>query len=334
MKLLVILQQHIDTLIRDYNGFLQPLFPDIDCGPNYVDTFIGICARYQFYKTFSIVCRVASAIHDYLQNDNLIDHNLSLIYFTKLLMPKARLYHNSKKEPVVIANKLNYVYQIAFYEHLSNLAYPFNIPCNKKKYDFNIPLKSEKCKSNKKKYTRDMILDMNIVSNNYDLNNVLKWSAEISSYPVIPPDLLGSLISTSDKRKGKCDLLLPGPDNSSHYTSLQDPVICLNCKFLNLCVGQTDDIEQRERLKCFCVWKEDSIYRQDGDVFKQDECFLDNLTAVNARTCLHLLFLRNNSLFLPEYGCRCEEHKALFQKYVEKYYNLITELQIVNHTIH
>ena len=322
LNLLVLFEKYFSNLIDDYNEFLQPLFPnDSD------DTFVGICAKYQLYKTICVIKRLADAICEFLNNSNLGDVKLSLAYFAKTLLPRQNLYHDKNQIPMVVSGKLNFLYYLGFCSYLDNLIYPASISTDNRGFDLGIPLNNL---TDFSVSSIEDLLDINIVSHNYLLNNLLKWSAEISSYPITPPDLMGHLISTTDKRKGKLDLLDPGYDNSSHQKNFSEPSVCLHCKFLNLSVGQTDDVEQRESLKCSCLHKEGNIYSHEDDVYREEESLLDNLTSMNAQTFLHLLFLSKPDLIPSHYGCRCIEHKALFSNWVKKYYELLLTLQIVN----
>ena len=325
--LLAILDKHIAHLIEDYNRFVQPLFPDINYGSNYVDPFIGICARYQFYKTCCVIYRLQNSLQQYKEKDSCVDINFSLRFFAKTLLPKTTLYHNSNNEPIAAACKINSAYEIAFCQHFNNLCYPIETSFPSKKFDLGIPLKDIQHNNNFVVSTMEEVLKMNIVSNNYDLNNLLKWSAEVSSYPIIPPNLSGALLSTSDKRVGKCDLLSPGYDNTCYIKSINDPITCIKCKLLNLSIGQTDDVEQRDNLKCYCLQKADSVYNEDAK--KQDESFFETLTTLNAQTVLNLILLCRPSIIPYGYGCVCADHVKLFKNHVQKYYKIMTDLQLV-----
>ena len=317
INLLVILENHIINLVTDYKQCLKGLFSN-----EKLNSFVEICAKYQFLKTYCVITRLTTAIINYLKNEELENVQLSLAFFATTLLPLQKLYHSRSHVPLVVSSKLNSVHYLGFTEYVNNLVFPNTVTHKEHYFDLEIPpFTLEVCD--------DDILNMNIISNDTHLNNLLKWSAHVSSYPVIPPDLMGNLVSTSDKRKGSLGLLDVGYDNSFYCKSLNDPIVCINCKLFNLSVGQTDDIAQRDFQKCFCVHQQDSVYRNEEDVFREEECFLDNLTMLNAQTFLHLIFLSDKDCIVKNEGCQCQEHRYLFRICIEKYYNLLSTLQIV-----
>lgn len=323
VKLLVVLERNIHILINDYYEFISQAFVT-DC-VNHPDSLLAICAKYQFYKTFCVTYRLVKALAEVLQSRDLMDVRVSLNYFTQTLMPTDKLYHDTQNKPLVLANKINEVYRIAFAEHLNSLCYPYKTSSMPQMYNSGITV------NELDPYYRKLIdiKEMDILSYNKELNSLLKWSSEISSYPIIPPNLMGLLLSTRDKRTGRCGLLQPGLDNLLYKTGIDNPTVCLHCKLLNLCVGHTDDIEQREKLKCYCLYKQNSVSCKESDIYKEDNTFLDNLTIINSQMCLHLLFLSKEEHVLQGYGCQCNDHKGLFRNYVKKYYDLITDLQLI-----
>lgn len=327
IKLLIVLEQEITNLVMDFTNFIVPCLEITDIGK--MDSFLAICAKYQFYKTLSVISRLTHALSQVLLNEDLMSTKVSLTYFTQTLLPKNKLYHGAQNEPLVVTDKLNAIYKIAFCEYLKSLHHPHKIL--KVKIPINSPGGGAFLGNDK--YQEYICLEkITIVAQNTELNNLLKWSAEISSFPVIPPNIMGNLVSTTDKRMGKCALLQPGYDSSLHSKTIMSPTVCINCKLLNLCIGHTDDVEQREKLKCCCICKESTSFAGDGVIYQEEESFLEKLTNINGQMCLHLLFLSNEDDAYKGYGCQCEDHKVLFHRHVKKYYDLISDLQLLPKT--
>ena len=319
LRLLLVLEKNIENLIAEYHHFVQPLFSDTSERSNHIDSFVSICVRYQFYSTFCVINRLMNAIIDFLNNEDLTDETCSLQYLKKTLLPKRKLYHTQTNDAVVVSNRLNFIYQLGFYEHVNNMIYPFKISTNTDKYDFGFQSSKE-----------EEVYDMNIVSSQYILNNILKWSAELNSYPVFPPDITGKLVSTTDKRKRILNILKPGLDNAYHHKHILDTDVCFNCKFLNLCVGQIDDTEQRDYLTCFCNYKKSSATSDEEIVTNEKQSTLDNVMTLNARSILNLIFLSNEeNEEEQQYGCQCQEHRMLFQKHLKDTFHLITKLRLI-----
>lgn len=315
IKLLLVLENRIKLLLNDYELFLQPMFRDNN-------TLLAVCARYEFYKTICIIDRLTCAISNFLQNDDLTNKHSSICYFVQTLLPHKAIYHNHFKEPLVISECLNFLYEFAFYEYVHNLAFPHNVSYNLKRFDVEINRNTE----NK---ILSSIYETTIIFNNPMLNNMLKWVAELFSYPVVPPNIAGNLISTTDKRHEILDLLTPTMDSKYHHKSILDPVVCFNCKFFNLSIGQTDDTEQRDYLKCNCIFK-DADREKNEELNTEEPSLLDNLSVLNARTILNLIFILNNKQNQDgEFGCMCPDHQHLFRTYVEDSYKLLTKLQIL-----
>ena len=319
-----LLENHIENLISNYIFVLKPLF--IQEKLTQTNRYVFVCIRYQFFKTFHICLRLKKAWIDYLKNKT-FDQKASLEFIKTTLMPHNNMYHNKSKKSLIAARTLNTMYYITFIEHITSLMSSNKFTFDYTKYDSNNDYNNT---LNVGKDNRiEELLNIDIIIGNEDLNDLLKWCAILSSYPIVPPNLCGELVSTSDKQKGTCKLTQPGYDNSSYLTSITSPIVCIKCKLLNLSCGQTDDKEQRKKLKCNCLFRKERIFVDKPDIYKQEESsFLNNLSTFNAQTCLHLLYVLNKNE--DDWGCKCNEHESILFSQMKTFYNMITNLHIVS----
>lgn len=320
LKLLVTLENNVDILQNDYKQFVHPLFTSKTTGDD-TPYFLDVCVSFEFFKTYCTVTRLTEALREYMETDDLEnDEDASIRFFIRTLLPSRSLYHNTKNEPVTADGVLNSLFEKGFFEHINNLAYPYKCEIEDDKYVFGNDCSSE-----------SGLAEIHIVTQDPPLNNLLKWFAELFSYPVLPPNIISQLVSTADKREGKIDVLEPGFDSKLHQRSVLDPVICFNCKLFNLSLGQTDDTEQRDYLECTCLYKGKSDSDADtGNVSDERMSDLDKLSTVSARTILNLIQLFHEKKISETHSCECEDHSKLFQKYIENMFKLLTRLQVVN----
>ena len=315
LNLFLIIEKASNTLMKDYENFVQLFFP------NEITSFYSIIVRYQLYSTFCIITRLLNALGKFLDNENLHDPVLSVIYFVHVLLPKQHLYHSKSGKAISFTDRINNLYKLGIHEHLGNLMLPHTLSLTFDKYQFNIE-------------PEVALSRVDIAPHHPILNNILKWSVELCSYPILPPNIIGNLVSTTDKRQKMIKILSPGLDNLQHHKSIADPTVCCYCKLFNLSVGQIDDTEQRDYLKCSCNFQKNDWSDDSNMKSIMEPSSLDKLMTINARTALNLVYLSFNGLLtdtkdIKQYDCKCPEHSLLFKNHIEKNYNLLSKLQVL-----
>eukprot|EP00058_Branchiostoma_floridae_P005681 XP_002591169.1 hypothetical protein BRAFLDRAFT_105371 [Branchiostoma floridae] len=97
-----------------------------------------------------------------------------------------------------------------------------------------------------------------IIYSNKFANDIIDYVCHLSSYPVVPPDLKGTLRSTLDDDSAidaqNVPLGTPGPDSRRYVTDIASPRACIWCKIGNIGIGHTDVIEQAKRARCQCIF--------------------------------------------------------------------------------
>lgn len=130
-----------------------------------------------------------------------------------------------------------------------------------------------------------------IVYNAPGLDEFMKLCASYASLPIIPPDVMGNLVTTNGfDDYVELKLHEPGVDSRRNVIAPSDKRVCVVCKLDSLIVGFTDTIEQDKSVVCQCV----SIKQPESS------SFLDELTFTKATQSVRLLMLkglaRNQSL--------------------------------------
>lgn len=245
-------------------------------------------------------------------------------YSIVLLMPGTHLYHCQRTGLETVADIPHYIYCRGTFEHLLR-----TIPSSKRPA-------ADKCKM------AEGTPPPPIICNNVAVNDLLEYACELWSYPVIPPDMAGSLVVTAINPDIWLNLSVvePGLDNrncvaNGSLRGLCKPRTCVSCKINCLTMGYVDTLEQLYRMRCSCVL----INTCEGTDFLLDNnavasYYLDSVNTTRASSMIRQLlycsyYFSEEFRSLSAFGClpKCQEHGEL---YVHHMRHFCASLKLLN----
>lgn len=118
------------------------------------------------------------------------------------------------------------------------------------------------------------------------VDDLLHFIAVLYSYPAIPIYAGGHLVSAEILKEPQLSLLkLPS------YTN----IICSACKINNLEYGITDEIEQKQKLQCNCVFIQSNLTNQTSH---------EHISTIRSQIIQRMAFLHGSQI------CQCNTHKS------------------------
>ena len=297
---------HRDRLQCDFINFVMPL-RNSEQG----DTMVTLCVSSAIFGVYVLLNRYIKACQWYLLNYNKLERSvLNHKYYAMVLLPSNNLYHHSKTGLELTADVMHAVFLRCFVNHLNLLSSPDDAECKD-------PLMPE---TNNTLETPELTPE-NIVFCQQDarLDALLRYCAMLSTYPVIPLDMGGTVdvtITRSDLEH--LDILDPGPENRRYIKSPTHPRTCVSCKLDVLCSGEIDKVEQATRLKCECVFS------------RSIDTSFEELYKCRTQAILRLLIIKGNLGHNKDikYGCDCSLHKEVFTNNMKRLKMLLDSARV------
>lgn len=271
------LQKKREDLLTDYISYVATTFP------SNITTETSMCVRYSHRVTWLAINRLIDSLQQLPWSPTQQDIHT---YFSFLCIPSKEVYHH----PIVVitADLVHELFKIATLMHIENLTLHGHDSSPEKRIDG-------------KRDTDPNIAP--ICSSLQAVNDLLSYAAVIDSYPVVPEDLAGILVPTTQKIYTRAlDILSPGVDNRIHACKPKDVRTCISCKVDNLSIGLTDIEEQHIKLPCRCLF--DSRPYISGQ-------FYDTGYVCRASAIVRLL-LFNKRVVPAGIGCSCSDHNDVF----------------------
>lgn len=250
---------------EDFDDFVQTVAPPCD------NSMIAIIIRFSFKQYFLALRRLFFSLKEGK------DHIKCCV------IPSKDLYHHKASGLTLAADLPHKIFCIGLKQHLAASEVSEIRPTA-----FEVSKASEDA----------------IITDNLDFNGIMEYICWLSSYPVLPPDICGTIRSSmfAHEPYKEIDIISPGIDNRANVKTPWDPRVCVRCKINNLTVGQTDLQEQAKRTFCRCVFEEVAA----------DLPFLEALILIRATMLTRINQLSN-------LGCSCSSHKNLFQSKLSEY---------------
>ena len=190
------------------------------------ESALSIINRVLFYALWNAITRLYEAI----QNAN--HHRYEYLY--KLNIPPAKLFHDNI--PPTLAELIRHIHIMTVDDHCT---------ARLSKVHTNTPIDQLQESENPS--------SMLLCITSKKVNDLLCTISILYSYPSIPIYARGHLVSSEIIKEPQLPLLkLPNYNN----------IICSACKINNLEYGITDDIEQKDKLRCNCVFIQSNIINQ------------------------------------------------------------------------
>lgn len=299
-------------LTNDYQEYLLQYFPTKNELPD-ADIPQAVVSRVAFYSVWRATCRLLDAVETYRCTESITRYDI-YSYLAKINIPPSHIFHGPFP---LLADIVRNIHWNITEEHLYRLS---TFVDNSK---FNL-LVEESANPD----------DMLFTLRNKYTNDLLRHLAELDSYSSLPINMCGTIVSTSEK-EGQCrELLQMGPDNPGAMkcdTSFKDYMkerVCGICKMENLSIGLTDDMEQRKRRPCTCVFSPQTGVDKNG----VKESFYHHAFLTRSVMIQRLLLLTPNGI--PKgVGCKCMHHVKMVTSDMETFKNTIDSLGI-NHQAH
>jgi len=278
------LKEQKTELLNDYVNYVATTFPIGD------DTECGICVRYSHRVAWLALTRLIDALEILPESPTVMDVHS---YFSRLFIPESSIYHHSVIR--VVADVMHQLFNYSAMLHLKELP-----PSTSTAVCGLIPAQSVVLtEENTRPETAPIFATF------AEINEILTYAAVIDSYPVVPEDIAGTLISTAQQSKSvDLSVLTPGVDSRIYVDRPRDPRICISCKVDSINIGLTDVEEQHTKYLCRCVF-DTGTYRTGR--------FYDKAYVCRGATIVRLL-LFNKSVIDKGLGCSCSDHNDVFRE--------------------
>lgn len=298
------IQEYSEELKLDLNNFVARVAPD-----SKNDTLsIGLRFAYKSYN--HALTRLKTSLDNIFKNGDKyftkdLPNDLSNDVFSKMmLIPDTSVYHG---EVCVVSDIPHRVYNIcSVEEHGDRLEVLDHRPSLKQRL------------SNKDPFDESVLETVLIIYNNERLNKIAEYVALLDSYPIIPPDLSGSLLTTHGFDEYEdLELHSPGKDNRCRVTKASDSRVCVACKIDNLAFGHTDIIEQDRRCSCNCATKicEDVFIEEGDDLIT---------TLITTRSTMKTREL----IMKKEGGCTCVKHNDVAKNNIMRFTEILRNMNV------
>lgn len=300
-------------LANDYQQYILQYFPTKHLLPD-ADIPQAVISRVAFYSVWRATCRLLEGLEAYLCKEKITRHE-TYSYLAILNIPPSDLFH----APLgLLADIVRKIHWKITEEHL----YRLSSSEDNTKFDLLVEQSAD---------PDDMLFTLR----NKSTNALIRHLAELDSYPSLPINMCGTIVSTSEKEEGQCcELLQMGPDNPGRMidgASIIDYMkerVCSICKMENLSTGLTDDLEQRKRRPCNCVFSQKTGVDRNGI----KESFYHHAYLTRSMMIQRLLLLTPKAI--PSgVGCKCIQHLKMVTTDMKRFKNIIDSLGI-NHNAH
>lgn len=304
------LKRKRDELYADYVDYVLPV-----AGARHLDTYETVVLRGQFYIAWLCVTRLYETYKRYYELGPVRRRRdeAATELLAALNLPETDLYHHAETGLDVGADLVHKLYAYYFTVHLARLC-PANsctVPTD--------PL-LERCGLDERNtyvgdddertadaYAPQDPTRLRMLWRSIELDRFLRYACRLASYPVLPADLLGTLVAAADRPDlGNLDVLTPGVESRIHVRTATDPRTCIACRIETLQQGHVDRKEQRTRIKCRCLSRpvvDDKT--QQGVTSQYEESY-----ALRGGILTRLLTVAGAGVKSGR-GCGCRVHKAL-----------------------
>lgn len=291
------LQAYHTRLTNDYTHFLIPLNNEL-----YSETLINVTVKYTYVSVIYALTRLINAYKIYITNYNNNDRiQETYKFFTTILLPTSEIYHYRGADLEITADILHRLFSKCFFTHLNTLCHKNTQACIE---TLVMPTENDTMENND---------DIIIYKNDRQINAILHYSAILSSYPVLGPNLTGQLVSTVDRSDlGHLKLDMPSIDNRSYVTSPMHPRACIACQLDLLATGETDKTQQLLKNKCECLFS------------RNYDSYFEQSYVARAQSIIRLLIIQNKN----NGGCDCITHKNLFKLNIKVLKNLMNRAHV------
>ena len=278
-------------LKNDKTFFLDALCKD--------DTLTSILARLGHYMATRAVDRHKRILME-LRTDLLLSEHpptpeMECKYLGRVMRPSLDFYHHRSTNLCSVADIPHRIIDIAFKKHLLRL------DGSDDSNDTGI---------------------YHIYRGDRQVDNLMIYIAELSTFPVVPIELQGVLLPTLAAEKGGVELKYtePGVDNRSRIQSISTPRSCILCKLENARSGYVDKSEQSKRAPCFCVTR--PVIGTDHSREIIDGKFFNALKSTAGT-------MQARWFFLQHPACDCKDHNESGWNYIARYFELMRACGIV-----
>lgn len=293
----------MEEVKETYRMFVVPMTPVGD------ENVSSIILRFEIKRLYYATDRLIHALEHFSDDP--------VAYQRWLHIPHKSLYHHAPTGLKIVGDVNHAIFSRGFYEHVSKLVprgrrpRPDDVGWTKTVDPNDYGPFSEMCYPELKDVP---------ISINRAMNDILEYCAQMSSYTVLPPDVVGFVYPTMlDVIKFKeSGFMEPGNDNRVRVTNEACPRPCISCKLTHIMLGYTDTIEQAKRARCNCAVVEtkngdDALYNHPVNLGYYDA----SLTArASLRTRMAVLSM-NRDERLREVGCQmCPTHAGVLKKYM------------------
>lgn len=288
-------------LESDYKSFVIPI-----CDSEKYDTLISVCVSSAFCGVYMLLDRFLKACEWYLDNYMIMDRlSLNQKYYSMLLLPHNKLYHNRETGLEVAADAMHAVFLTCFVNYMNSLCSADESHCDNPLIQSNEEnAEIDGCGNGPRMLDPEWLPDHVVLcKQDARLDGLLRYAVILSSYPIVPLDLAGTLdVTVTRNDLEHLDVLDPGVENRRYIKSSVHPRTCISCKLDALCSGETDKIEQVTRLKCECLFSR-----------SMDTAF-EELYKCRSQALLRMLIIKGAAGHhdSSRYGCDCSMHKLLF----------------------
>lgn len=222
------------------------------------ESSLSIITRVLFYSLWVSLARLLDAVEN--------RHKSRYEYLYTLNIPPATLFHDNI---ISCAEIIQYIHLMTINEYCIKRLSNINMDLNEKSHNLEESLMPENmlfCPSSKK------------------VNDLLRFVSILYSFPSIPIYAGGSLTAAEILKEPQLSLItLPSYSNN----------ICSACKINNLEYGITDDVEQRDKLPCNCVFIQSSKSNQTSHM---------QISTIRSQIIQRMAFLHGQI-------CKCNIHK-------------------------
>lgn len=301
------LKSNLDTVLLDLNSdfhsFVIPIAPPTE------NTEFAIVIRLMFKRYLYVVSRFYELfLHFYsITNSTMRDWQFMRAFMT----PSAEFYDCHRSGIKIAADIPHYIFMRGVFQHILLMQINPSRPSIFQPY----PTKSDAAVT----LTLD---DIPILGENKAYDAVLDYACYLSSFPVIPVDISGTLRPSMFAHEPYREMALvePGIENRQNVIGVETDRVCIRCKTINQAIGQSDLNEQAKRVTCQCVMRE-TVNSSDAVMGCPDikQPYLEAATTTRGTMIARLIQNFGG-------GCACKDHREIFHTKFTQLAKLVGEI--------
>lgn len=293
------LKTYSKRLSNDYDNFVIPL---CDSEGDFQST-LTLCVKFAYVAVTIALDRLMKAYETYLRGYQDDDRaQLNARFFSSVLLPSQDTYHHVPTGLHVASDAMHSLFFRCFFNHLNHLC----------EADVDYPTTTTT--------TQEAFINHNgiaICTQDAFIDAILHYCAMLSSYPVLPINLIGSLAPTIVRNDlENLQLFQPGVESRSYVEKSTDPRTCVSCKVDNLFSGETDKVEQKDKHKCQCLFTR----KRDG--------FFESSYKCRAQALIRMMLIRQRNTTCEVQGCCCADHNLLFKEHMKEFKYLLDKARV------